>query len=62
MPVNFYTVLCESAAARGEVAIGYRLYQFRDDSEKYYGVTVNPDKLGKIVFNKNDSIIVLTED
>ena len=61
MPVNFYTV-CESAAARGEVAIGYRLYQFKDDSKKYYGVTVNPDKHDKVVFNESDLIIVLAEN
>jgi len=61
VPVNFYTVL-ESAAANDEVAIGYRLFNLKDDADSFYGVVVNPDKQKMITFDENDTIIVLAED
>jgi ion channel POLLUX/CASTOR len=59
--VDFNTIL-EAAALRNEVAIGYRQNQFIDDEEKYYGVTVNPDKTKKVLFGNKDKIIVLAEE
>jgi Trk K+ transport system NAD-binding subunit len=59
--VNFYTV-CESAAAKNEVAIGYRIKSLSYDAEKSYGVTVNPAKSNKITFTDKDKIIVLAEN
>ncbi len=60
-PVSFYTVL-ESAADKGEVAIGYRLISQKDDAEKTYGVVVNPLKDVSITLSEQDRIIVLAED
>ncbi len=60
-PVSFYTVL-ESTADKGEVALGYRLISLKDDSEKAYGVLVNPTKDTEITFSDQDRIIVLAED
>jgi voltage-gated potassium channel Kch len=60
-PVNFYTVL-ESAAALGEVAIGYRRLEFKDDADEAYGIVVNPQKSNKVTFAPDDMVIVLAED
>lgn len=59
-PVNFYSVL-EAARRRGEVAVGYRCYAERNNSEKAYGVVVNPVKSKLVSFAENDRIIVLAE-
>lgn len=61
VPVNFYTV-AESAANRNEVAIGYRLFHLKDDSDRSYGVIVNPDKKETLTFGENDTVIVLAEN
>ena len=60
-PVNFYTVL-ESAARRGEVAIGYRIIKESKNIAKNYGVVVNPPKSDFFDFSEEDKIIVLAED
>ena len=60
-PVNFYTVL-ESAAQLNEIAIGYRISTQSSDSEKKYGININPLKSNIINFIEGDSIIVLSED
>lgn len=60
-PVNFFTVT-ESAARRGEVAIGYRLKAFAGDAANAYGVILNPDKTGVISFSPEDRIVVLAEN
>ncbi|MBM2815339.1 MAG: TrkA-N domain protein [Ignavibacteria bacterium] len=59
--INFYTVL-ESAARLGEVAFGYRLVRDCHNADKFYGVVVNPEKTDKIIFGKEDKIIVLAEE
>lgn len=59
--MNFYTVL-EAAARRGEVAIGYRIIADARDSEKGYGVIVNPTKSELFSFAEEDKIILLAED
>lgn len=59
--VNFYTVV-ESAARLNESAIGYRISSQSSDSEKHFGVNLNPDKSKKLTFSENDFIIVLAED
>lgn len=58
---NFYTIM-ESAANKGETAIGYRINAHSKDTEKAYGVVVNPVKSKKINWSENDKIIVLAED
>jgi voltage-gated potassium channel Kch len=60
-PVNFYTVV-ESAARINESAIGYRISSQSADSDKHFGVNINPDKSKKLSFSENDFIIVLAED
>lgn len=60
-PVNFYTVT-ESAAQRGEVAIGYRLKAEAGDAAKSYGVHINPNKAEMVHFTSGDRVIVLAED
>lgn len=61
VPVDFYTVL-ESAARRGETAIGYRRMSLADDRDQGYGVKVNPRKSERIAFAAEDQVIVLAED
>ena len=60
-PVNFYTIL-ESAARKQEVAIGYRILKDAKNSEKGYGVVVNPKKSEMVNFAPEDRIIVLSEN
>ncbi len=59
--VNFYTVL-ESAAQLNETAIGYRISSLSSDSEKHFGVAINPQKDKSIKFSEDDFIIVVAED
>ena len=58
--VNFYTVI-EAAKRRGEIAIGYRLLAQASESEKAYGVCVNPLKSAQVTFAEGDKVIVLAE-
>ncbi|HMQ79738.1 MAG TPA: TrkA C-terminal domain-containing protein [Ignavibacteria bacterium] len=60
-PVNFYT-LCESAARKGEIAIGYRINEFSHNVDKAYGVSVNPKKSDMVTFTDKDKLIVIAED
>lgn len=60
-PLDFYTVL-ESAAQKGETAIGYRIAANKSDASKGYGVNCNPNKAEKLTFTAGDKIIVLAED
>lgn len=59
-PLNFYTVV-EAARRRGAVAIGYRQMAHANDSEKQYGVVVNPQKSQRLSFAEGDRIIVVAE-
>jgi ion channel POLLUX/CASTOR len=61
VPASFYT-LCESAAAKGEIAIGYRINQYSHNPEKAYGVVVNPGKSEIVTFTEKDKLIVIAED
>lgn len=58
--VNFYTVI-ESAARKGQTAIGYRIAADAHDSSKAYGVKLNPAKSKLMKFTPNDRVIVLAE-
>ena len=57
---NFYTLI-ESAAARGETAMGYRIAADSGNPKKGYGVNCNPNKLTRMTFSADDKIIVLAE-
>lgn len=59
--VNFYTV-AEAARRRGEVAFGYRQLAYAKDAARAYGVVVNPKKSAKLVFTREDQVIVLAEE
>ncbi|MCB0725359.1 MAG: NAD-binding protein [Ignavibacteriae bacterium] len=59
--MDFYTVL-ESAARKGQTALGYRKSEHFDSPEHAYGVNLNPVKSKKITFNERDKVIVLAED
>lgn len=58
---DFYTLL-ESAAERGETAIGYRKHVLTNDPKSMYGVVVNPDKAERVTFEEEDRVIVLAEN
>jgi hypothetical protein len=60
-PLNFYTVV-EAARRRNQIAIGYRLQSEAYDSNKSYGVRINPPKSLLTTYAKGDRIIVLAED
>ncbi|MEL6561081.1 MAG: potassium transporter TrkA [Bacteroidota bacterium] len=60
-PVNFYTIL-ESAAAKNEVAIGYRIMAQSKNAMEGYGVYVNPKKSEMVTLTDEDTVIVLSED
>lgn len=59
--IDFYTLL-ESARRKGQIAIGYRIASLAYDSDKAFGVVVNPKKSAKITFKEDDKIIVIAED
>ena len=59
--INFYTVM-ESAAAKNEVAIGYRIMSESKVADKGYGVYVNPKKSKVFKLAPDDAVIVLSED
>jgi hypothetical protein len=59
--VDFYAVV-ESAARRGQVAIGYRLGALSKDASASFGVAVNPKKSNRLVFGPADKIIVLADN
>lgn len=59
--VNFYTLLA-SAKRMNQTVLGYRIVKDQFDASKSYGVVVNPVKSDKIVFDKEDKLIVLAED
>ena len=59
--MDFYTVM-ESAARKGQTALGFRKSEHFDDPKKDYGVNLNPKKSAKVTFNQSDRVIVLAED
>lgn len=59
--VDFYTVVA-SAQERGETALGYRIAADARNTDKQYGVRVNPRKASRVTFAAGDKIIVLAED
>jgi ion channel POLLUX/CASTOR len=59
--VNFYTMI-ESARKKNETAIGYRIQADSRNASLSYGIHLNPDKTDKVIFTKNDKIIVLANE
>ena len=60
-PASFYSIV-ESARQKGHVALGYRLAANATNSEKAYGIVLNPIKSLVVQFTEADTIIVLAED
>ena len=60
-PLDFYTLI-ESAARKGETAIGYRVAALARTADAAYGVHINPTKSESITFAAGDKVIVLAED
>ncbi len=60
-PVNFYTLL-EAAKRKTQIAIGYRIFNLKDDPDRAYGIVINPVKSENITFGPNDKLIVISED
>jgi len=60
-PLDFYAITA-SAAALGETAIGYRVAANERDSDRHYGIRLNPNKSETFTFAENDCVIVLSED
>lgn len=60
-PMNFYTLI-ESAALKGETALGYRVAALSRSAEAAYGIHLNPSKTESITFAPGDKVIVLAED
>ncbi len=58
---DFYNIVA-SAAELGESAIGYRVTAESHDSERQFGVHLNPNKSHRVTFAESDFIIVLSED
>jgi len=56
-----FDVVCEAALRRNQVAVGYRLASSSRDSEKAFGVVVNPSKRAVITLGPDDKIIVLAD-
>ncbi|CAF2367486.1 unnamed protein product [Rotaria sp. Silwood2] len=70
-PVSLFTKLgvaipfrriLEASLKQQTLAIGYRQMKYAQDSNKFYGIVLNPDKDVPIIFQYNDKIIVLAEE
>jgi voltage-gated potassium channel Kch len=59
VPVSFAS-LVESARLRGEIAVGLRLARYATQSERSFGVVMNPPKSIQTSFDPQDRLIVLT--
>jgi voltage-gated potassium channel Kch len=59
-PVNFFTVV-EAARRKGEVALGYILYETASDPARSFGVVLNPEKSRELIFTPNDRLVLLAE-
>lgn len=59
--VSFRQIL-EISLQQQTLAIGYRQMKYAQDSTKFYGIVLNPDKDESIIFHHDDKIIVLAEE
>jgi len=59
--VNYYT-LVEAARMKNEVVIGYVIAAEQKDSQKNYGIYINPVKTIDITLTDKDGVIVIAED
>lgn len=56
-----FATLQASAQARGEIALGYRVFAHADDKARGYGVVLNPGHDARITFARGDRVVVLAE-
>ncbi|CAF0791945.1 unnamed protein product [Rotaria sordida] len=70
-PISLFTKLdvaipfrriLEASLKQQTLAIGYRQMKYAQDSNKFYGIVLNPDKDVPIIFQYDDKIIVLAEE
>lgn len=54
-----YATILEATRRRQEIAIGYRIAADADNSEKNFGVLLNPDKQDKVVLRAGDRVVVV---
>ncbi|CAF3367579.1 unnamed protein product [Rotaria sp. Silwood1] len=59
--IPFHRIL-EASLKQQTLAIGYRQMKYAQDSNKFYGIVLNPDKDVPIIFQYDDKIIVLAEE
>jgi len=59
--LDFYQI-CNRVSAFNDTAIGYRIYEQRNQQAQNYGIVINPDKSAKIKLSEHDKIIVLSEN
>lgn len=59
-PVNFYAVV-ESGIFKGQTPIGYRVKADHYNSERHYGMHLNPLKSEPITFAPGDQVVVLAQ-
>ena len=56
-----FATLQASAQARGEIALGYRVFAHADDKARGYGVVLNPGQDARVTFGSQDKVVVLAE-
>lgn len=61
VPVNFATVI-EAARRQGETAVGYRIATQARDSQRNYGIRINPPKSSILEFSPDDALVVLATE
>lgn len=59
-PVGIRTLIA-SARERGEIVMGYRKMSLANNSERGYGVVLNPKKSATETFSEEDKVIILAE-
>ena len=61
VPVDFNTVIA-AAAKHFDSAVGYSIVSQKKIDHRLFGVTLNPNRTQKVVFEPGDRIVVLTND
>ena len=61
VPVDFNTVIA-AAAKHQDSAVGFSIVSQKNLDHRLFGVTLNPNRTEKVVFEPGDRIVVLTND
>lgn len=57
-----FSRILEASLKQRTLAIGYRQMKYSQDSSRFYGIVLNPDKDTAIIFRPDDKIIILAEE